>query len=628
MGMIEKIDNLDSFLEEHPEHSFLAHMAIFKPERESTKVRVVFLSNLKEMDRSKSFTVSHNQAMHPGPCLNSKMSTSLISLRFDKHIFCYDIKKAFQQIALGERDQNKLLFLWFKNVDKSNFEMVAYRNKRLSFGLRTSPAILMLAMFKILVLDAERDEKSVKDFKNLLYHLLYMDNGAFTTNNISELYDAYDRVNDIFLPYKFELQQFVSNNDDLQAKMDSDSSTSTSGEVKLFGLKWDREKDQLSCKKLYLNESASSKRQILQTVASNFDPFNFAGPILNRAKMFLHDLQNNKKLDWDKELSVGQLNEWKNIARQVNLSPVIQIDRFVGRRDESYRLVCFTDSSKQAFGSVVYIQNCTDSKAKFLLANNRLVSKQLEGKSIPSLEFNAISLGVSTLMDLYESLADSNLLVPVKITEMILYTDSLVCLNWLNSYINNFDKLQKVSIFVKNRLKIISDLCQKFPITFKFIAGCDNPADMISRAVSYKQLVRSNYFTGPESLFRGEDQCSDALEIIIPNPLISERCEFECKIGTVSTNSVIDDLISRYSDFDKVVSIYRCTLVFVNRLKERLKIGDAKRFEDLNVLPGNELYQKAITDIIRHDQFKYFPEVFAFFGKVSGIPRDMPNLIA
>ena len=52
-GIIERVDNIDQFLLEHPEHSFLPHMGVFKLDRETTKPRILFLSNLCEKDPSK-----------------------------------------------------------------------------------------------------------------------------------------------------------------------------------------------------------------------------------------------------------------------------------------------------------------------------------------------------------------------------------------------------------------------------------------------------------------------------------------------------------------------------------------------------------------------------------------------
>ena len=161
-NLIERTDNLDKICEEHPEYSFPHHMGIFKLDRSTTKCRTVFLSSLCEKQSDCSPSISHNQAMWAGPFINQKLSTALLLLRFDSHLLCFDLKKVFQHIALNETDQSKLIFFWFKNVNKEDFITVAYKNLRLSFGLRCSPQVLMIGLYKILMLDTEGDLDKIK----------------------------------------------------------------------------------------------------------------------------------------------------------------------------------------------------------------------------------------------------------------------------------------------------------------------------------------------------------------------------------------------------------------------------------------------------------------------------------
>ena len=83
MGIIERIPNPQKYLQEHPNYSYLPFMAVIKPDRETTKCRVVFLSNLKEQN---SGVFSHNQTMFSGPNLNHKLSIALLNLRFNKYL--------------------------------------------------------------------------------------------------------------------------------------------------------------------------------------------------------------------------------------------------------------------------------------------------------------------------------------------------------------------------------------------------------------------------------------------------------------------------------------------------------------------------------------------------------------
>ncbi len=637
LGIIERIDNLNHFREEHPQHSFLPHMPVFKPEKDTTKCRVVYLSNLCEKDKSKSMTICHNQAIHPGPNLNKKLSSSLLLLRFDKNLICFDIKKAFLQIALKEVDQNRLLFLWYKNVEKKDYAVIGFKSKRLPFGITCSPSILILALYKILILDGENDPDQIKELKQLIYDLIYVDNGAYTTNDPHKLIWAYKTLNTIFEPYQFSLQQFVTNNSTLQNEIDKLNEEKTSGCVKLFGLQWDRLTDTLSTKQVHLDGKANTKRLVLKTLAQNFDLFYFNGPILNRARLFMHDLQTDKSLGWDSILSNDQIHEWKNISKQVSATPEIKLKRFIGKRNGHYRLICFTDASKLIYGIVNFIQDLDTMEVSFILAKNRLVNKQLETKGIPSLEFQAIILGTETLINIYKDLAGKNCVIPIKIEELQLYTDNMVSLNWINSHVHKLDKMQQKSIFIRNRLNNLSKLCETFPIHYSFVSGFENPADMISRAVSYKQLMKTNYFTGPTFL-KGEPNSKicrdDILNIRVPNPQARSDLEMyesnQFSAAIEIQNKSLEHLIplDKYSSFHKLVSVHKCVLKFINNLKVKLKTGNPDRYKHFSCdnEDGN-FFVKAYKQIILQDQMIHFDETFKYFKCRKSNVKDIPNIV-
>ena len=222
LGIIKKMENLPKFLEEHPNYSFIPHMPIFRMDKETSKCRNVFLSNLSETDHTKPMTISHNQVMVAGPCLNKKISTTLLHLRFDKYLLGFDLKKTFLQIELAEYDQEKLLLYWYRNVSKEDFNLVVYKHVRLPFGLRPSPALLLLGLYKILILDTSDDSQEICSLKTHLYDLLYMENCAISFNDPIKLTWAYEQLENIFSPYRYELQQFVMNHLPLQEEIDRD----------------------------------------------------------------------------------------------------------------------------------------------------------------------------------------------------------------------------------------------------------------------------------------------------------------------------------------------------------------------------------------------------------------------
>ncbi|XP_068224897.1 uncharacterized protein [Palaemon carinicauda] len=630
-GIIERIENLDKFKKEHPESSFMPFMGIFKPDRETTKCRVVFLSNLSDKG-----SMNHNQTMHAGPTLNQKLSTSIINLRFGSKLCCFDIKKAFNNIGLEEVDQNRLCFLWFRNLEDGDFSIIGYKNSRLPFGLRCSPALLMLGLYKILILDSTNDSFPLMKLKRTIYQLSYMDNCAFTAETSECLLWMYTMLEDIFSPYKFSLQQFLSNDMSLQKEIDKIQETETPTKSKLLGLEWDRMSDTLSTKPIQLDINSSTKRKVLSTIASQFDLLNFNGPILNRARLFLHRLQCRPELDWDEKLTAPLINEWKNICKQANSAPSVEFPRNFGARTDKYKLVGFADSSKVLFGAAVYLYNISTNKIYFILARNKLVSKQLESKSIPSLELQALALTVETVKDLKNELSGFGCIDPIEIVGCEVYSDSLVVLTWLQSYALKLDKLQKKQPFILNRLEYINKLCEDSCMKFSFVSGEDNPADCITRPLSFRQLMKTNYITGPKFITESESNviCSDrTLSFIIPGLFESKQvhkvetnCGSACSPPNVGSEHLFP--FNRVSSFEKAVRVHAVVLRFCSILKSKFKSKhpalDHFEVED----EGFNFYDEACRQIIIRDQHIHFPDVFDYFHSKQKQLKNLPNIVA
>ena len=622
-GIIEKIQNLEDFLEKNPTSSFLANMPIFRLKKESTKCRIVFLSNLCEKPTNGIPTVSHNQSMHSGPCLNQKLSTSLMLLRFGCKLLVFDLKKAFCQIGLQENDMNKLLFLWVKLEKNGDRIVQAYRNLRLSFGLRPSPTILMTGLYIILMRDIDNDSEELQQLKRLMYALIYMDNGAVVMDTSESLKWAYDQLESIFSPYRFELQQFCSNDLSLREHIGL-----TEEKTELFGIEWDTNDDTLSAKKSPLNADAKTKRLILQTIAEDFDPHNINCPMLNRARLFLHKLQICKELGWDDDLSKDKLSEWRNICRQWNNSPTLSVPRSVGKRTDSYRLIAFTDSSQSIYGTVVYLHNINDNSVSFLLSKNHIVGTQLDSKTIPSLEFNGIVLGAETLVEINKELSGPLSVCPINICERLVFTDSLVSLNWIDSF-SKLEKLNKRTVFIQNRLDRLDRICREFPITFSFIEGISNPADFVTRTVSYKQISNSNYLTGPSFITSKEATLcrADLLTVRLPSKLEgTPDCNAtDSRVCTILVNSTEKLLpIETHSSYKNLLGVYARVFQFVNKLKDALK----RKHDKFSHFECDEDSDRAATNfLIRSEQILHFEEAYRFFTKEGSSDNKLPSII-
>ena len=634
MGIIQRVDNINEIMQSTKPFSYLAHMPIFRPEKPSSPCRVVFLSNL---NGKKAGTISHNQAMLAGPPLNRKLTTALLGLRFNKYVLCFDLKKAFLQIELSEEDQYRLLFLWYKDISNNDYSLVTYKNVRLSFGLRCSPTILMLALYKILMIDTEQDNNEIKMLKKQIFHLIYVDNGALISNTVSELKNNYSKLNQIFNPYKFELQQYVTNSTELQSDIDKKEGTETEIETKLLGIKWNRVTDKLSTKPIKLNDKGNTKRQILKSIAENFDPEGYNLPILNRARLFMHRLQLVNNLDWDSVLGKDLQQEWKRICTQANGGKSLEIPRYIGKMEHEYYLLGFTDSSKDLYGVILYLYNKNENTVSFVRAKNRVINKQLKQKSIPTLEFQALAFGTEVIMDMYKELTGPDCVESLNITNIVIYTDSYVALNWLNNY-NEMQKLRNLSVFTINRLHKIINYCKIKPITYKFVAGFDNPSDFVTREYSEKKLRLTNYLSGPKFLTNNELCNGDMIEVTIPNEIAQTyKANYRIDQGPGLTGCVYigntdcttyEKQLTRFSKLKSLINSYVGQLRFINNIKKKLKMKNSTKFDSVNIIDDNNLKTTAMRHIIKLDQAIWYSEVLNYFQNMDKVAvKNIPEIV-
>jgi hypothetical protein len=596
-GVIQEIGPLSEL--KSNKYSFLPHNAVFRQNAESTKCRVVLLSNLCD---KKGGAMSHNQVSLPGPQLNPKLSAALTLLRFNKYLMIFDLEKAFLQLCLRPDDTDKLLFLWFRDVHSRDYSLVAYKFLRVPFGLRFSPSLLMLALYKILVVDEGNDDVS---FRNMFYNLAYMDNIAFSSENVQEMAKAVHVATDIFNSYGFNLQQFATNEKNLHSKLVSSGLAEDVENSKLLGVTWNRAHDAISVKKPSLEVSANTKRAILSSLNSNFDPLGILLPTLNRAKLFFHKIQMDTSLSWDGVLSETLLRTWRKIAKQLNDSVELSIPRSLGDYKSSFDLIAFTDASKDLYGCVVYLFEVSTQKITFLCGKNRVVGSSLASKSIPVLELLSVRFGVSVLFDVFNDFSKAH--YPLLIRELQLHTDSMIALSWLHSKAVKLDKIERKGALINNALDAVMHACKLHDVHFHHVTGSSNPADCLTRCVSSRLLYRSKYLTGPDV-----ESLGDVPFVSIPVPSRGQQGS-----GRVYVSAINSSLSKSIIPFDKISSFAKFCRVthYINKYLFHLKQGVHRRRPDLfNDLKSECSYEESCCQVLRQAQQTNFPEVFSYFA--------------
>ncbi|KAF8788533.1 hypothetical protein HNY73_006564 [Argiope bruennichi] len=132
---------------------------------------------------------------------------------------------------------------------------------------------------------------------------------------------------------------------------------------KVLGLAWDSDLDifQFDTRSLekFLSKKINSKRYVLQVAGRIFDPVGFLGPFTIKIKCLIQDIW-CLGLDWDDPLPktlITKINEWCKEIKNLHL---IKIPRYFFAEAKTNEIVeaqlhCFSDASKRAYGTVVYI---------------------------------------------------------------------------------------------------------------------------------------------------------------------------------------------------------------------------------------------------------------------------------
>ena len=253
--------------------------------------------------------------------------------------------------------------------------------------------------------------------------------------------------------------------------------------IKVLGLRWDTKRDRMSIDtdKFYKRMVATTKREVLASIASLYDPLGYLAPVTMKMRLFLQQLWNKEK-DWDDQMDKEDIESWRQIVEEANALTSIDVPRYIGK--EKSQLICFCDASKNAYATAIYLKTMDQgqSKVNLIFAKSRIAPKKT--MSIPRLELLALLIGIRSLKFVSKELELEN-------TQKIVWTDSQCVLHWLKSS-------KPLSTFVKNR---IAEITEEKNVEFRYINTKDNPADIPSRGMSSEDLQSCKlWWNGPDWL--------------------------------------------------------------------------------------------------------------------------------
>ena len=282
-GIIEK-SSIDSVGLIH----YIPHHPVITTQKITTKVRIVYDASAK----TRKENLSLNECLYRGPVILEDLVAILMRFRFHKIGFVSDIEKAFLQIGLQDHDRDVTRFLWLKNPNdlETDNNLQVYRFTRVPFGVISSPFLLSATVAYHLSKENSAVAKQIKKD-------IYVDNVITGVDTISQAKDFYHQAKSIFSNASMNLREWNSNSKEFLSFVPQ-SDRSSSVEQKVLGLKWNLTHDLLFITIPELDSNyVVTKRFILKTIASIFDPLGLISPLLVQAKLFIQSLW-EKGLNW------------------------------------------------------------------------------------------------------------------------------------------------------------------------------------------------------------------------------------------------------------------------------------------------------------------------------------------
>ena len=246
---------------------------------------------------------------------------------------------------------------------------------------------------------------------------------------------------------------------------------------------------------ILLSNRPTTRRGILSTVSSVFDPLGFVAPFILEGKKILQELCKDN-VGWDEPVSETISTRWLKWRSSVQALSKFIVDRCYHPKDfgqiVTRELHHFSDANTKGYVQSTYfrlVNNKGDIHCSFVMGKARVTP--LKPMTMPRLELTAALVSTRVSEQIKKEL-------PLEYHSKTFWTDSKVVLGYVKNESRRFQ------IFVANRVQEIQE--KTSPEQWRYVDTTSNPADIASRGISANRLLNSAWIQGPEFLWKSRDQ--------------------------------------------------------------------------------------------------------------------------
>ncbi|XP_062603438.1 uncharacterized protein LOC134265202 [Saccostrea cucullata] len=491
--------------------------------------------------------ISLNSVLMSGPDLTNNLVGILMRFRENAIAISGDIQQMFYAFRVHVKHRDYLRFFWYADNDFQK-PLIQYRMKAHVFGNTPSPAVATYGLHKA-------SDSGDSDVRKFVYDNFYVDDGLTSLPTEAEAVTLMKKTQATLKENgNIRLHKIISNSVNVMKSFPSDDLGSDLKELNhstdmcnlpvqhSLGMLWDLNSDMFVFK-ISNTEKPCTRRGLLSTLNSVFDPVGFISPVTISGKILHRELVPSG-CDWDEPLSEDHVKKWQTWLDSLHSINDYRVPRMIVSTSVSQAhcldVHVFSDASEHAVAAVAYlrvIDRSGEVSIGFLMGKSKLAP--LKGHTIPRLELCAAVLAT----EVGEAVCD-HLNIPQD--QFHYYTDSRIILGYICNNTRRF------FVYVYNRVEKIHKVSS--PAQWSYVSTDKNPADIATR-YSHTALTTSlqNWIAGPQWLKIVPDETKTDYPLIEPESDKEIRQEVVSSKTRISTETLVSNRFCKNSTWNSLV---------------------------------------------------------------------------
>ena len=304
--------------------NYIPHHGVYHPKKPD-KLRVVFDCSAKYKGQSL------NDHLLQGPNLTNTLIGVLCRFRKEPIAFMCDIEAMFHQLKVDPRHRDFLRFLWWEDGNL-NSNPVEFRMNVHLFGATSSPGC---ANFGLKQAATDHESEFGSEVVHFIHRNFYVDDGLKSLPTDNEAISLIRKTKALCQKVGIRLHKFSSNSNTVMRSLpiedhsmgmkDINLSHETPHIERALGVYWCVESDTFQFR-ISLQDKPLTRRGILSTVSSIYDPLGFISPVVLAGKQILQQMCSEDS-DWDSPLPESLRSRWERWRNNLHLLEKLEIKR-------------------------------------------------------------------------------------------------------------------------------------------------------------------------------------------------------------------------------------------------------------------------------------------------------------